>query len=62
MPWLVQEVDGVGVDPRVGHEHVDLLERGEAEHLDVAELGLVDQGHDARARSIIARLIVCSSR
>src|SRR5688572_23695547 len=44
-----QELDGVLVDAGVGHEHVDLVERGEGEHLVVAELGLVDQGdHAAR--------------
>src|SRR5215210_4318775 len=34
--------DGLGIGARVGHEHVDLVKRGEAEHLHVAELGLVD--------------------
>src|SRR3954452_6945206 len=40
----------LGVDARVGHEHIDLVERREAEHLHVAELGLVDhRDHTTRA-------------
>src|SRR3954452_19639391 len=35
---------GLGIHPRVGHEHVDLVECGEAEHLNVSELGVVDHG------------------
>src|SRR3954454_8884596 len=37
-----QEVHGLRVDASVGHEYVDLVERRKAEHLHVAELGLVD--------------------
>src|SRR4051812_16373523 len=36
-----QRGGGLGVGPRVGNEHVDRIKRREAEHLHVAELGVV---------------------
>src|SRR3954453_17146383 len=42
-----QELDGLHVGAGVGDQHVELIELRKAEHLDVAELGLVDQGNDA---------------
>src|SRR3954470_5145387 len=42
-----EEVDRLCVSARIGDEDVDLVELREAEHLDVAELGLIDQSHQA---------------